>query len=89
MKKTLITVLLVLVVCAVTLSVVRGWLTLSTHSPDPGSNKANLNLTVDPNKMNEDAKAARSKAAELIGKVAEEANGSGDLTSDKVKSTDP
>jgi hypothetical protein len=89
MKKTLITVLLVLVVCAVTLSVVRGWLTLSTHGPDPGSNKANLNLTVDPDKMNEDAKAVQNKTAELIGKVAEDAKEPGDLTSDKVKSTDP
>ena len=89
MKKTLITVLLVLVVCAVTLSLVRGWFTLSTHRPEAGSNKANLSLAVDPDKIKEDAKAVQNKTAELIGKVAEEANGLGDLTSDNVKSSEP
>ena len=89
MNRTIITVLFVLLVCVVGVGFYRGWFALSSRSPDAGSNKVNINLTVDRDKMQEDAQAVQNKTAELTGKATEEVNGPGDLATDKVKSTDP
>ena len=74
MNRSSITVLFVLLVCVVALGFYRGWFSLSSHGPDAGSNKVNVNLTVDQGKMQEDAETLKNKAAEFAGKAAEEPN---------------
>jgi hypothetical protein len=69
MNRTVITVLLVLLVGVAALGFYRGWFALSSRSPEAGSNKVNVNLTVDRDKMQEDAEAVKSRAAELTGKA--------------------
>ena len=81
MKRSLITVLLVLLVCVVAVGFYRGWFTLSGRNLDAGSNKVNINLTVDRDKMQEDAETVKNKATELTGQVAEGANEPGNQTS--------
>ena len=71
MNRSVITVLLVLLVGVVALGFYRGWFALSSRSPEAGSNKVNVNLTVDRDKMQEDAETVKKKAAELTGKVTE------------------
>ena len=46
----------------------RGWFVLSSHSRDTGSHKVDVNLTVDPDKMKEDAESVKDKANELTGR---------------------
>jgi hypothetical protein len=83
MNRTILTVLLVLLVGVVALGFYRGWFALSSGGPDAGSNKVNVNLTVDREKMQEDAETVKKKAAEITGKVTEEVKGPGDLARDK------
>jgi hypothetical protein len=78
MKRNIITVVLVLVIGVVAVGFYRGWFTLSSRSPDAGSNKVNVNLTLDRDKMQEDASAVQKKTSELVGKATEPAAGSGD-----------
>jgi hypothetical protein len=82
MNRSSITVLFVLLVCVVALGFYRGWFSLSSHGPDAGSNKVNVNLTVDQGKMQEDAEALKHKAAEFAGKSAEGTNELGGQTKD-------
>ena len=89
MNRKMIAVLFVLLIGVVALGFYRGWFIMSSRGSDAGSNKVNVNLTVDQGKMQEDAQAVKNKAAELTGSVTEEVKGSGDLTEDKVKSHDP
>ena len=71
MNRTVITVLLVLLVGVVALGFYRGWFALSSRNSEAGSNKVNVNLTLDRDKMQEDAEAVKSRAAELTGKATE------------------
>jgi len=89
MKRSIIMVLLLLLVCVVAVGFYRGWFTLSSRNLDAGSNKVNINLTVDRDKMQEDAESVKNRATELTGKVTEQAPERGDSASDKVKSIDP
>jgi cell division protein FtsX len=68
MKRTLMTVLVVLTLCVVVVGFYRGWFSLSSHSGDAGSNKVQMNLTVDPDKVKEDAGKVKDKTTELTGK---------------------
>ena len=74
MKKPILTMLVVLLLAAVALGFYRGWFALSTPAVDQGSNKVNVNLTMDPDKMKEDAAAMQRKSAELTGTIPEKAN---------------
>ena len=85
----LFAVLIVLVLVVVGFGFFRGWFALTSRSPDVGGNKVNINLTVDGDKMQEDAQAVQDKTAELSGNVSEEVNGPGDLATGKVKSIEP
>ncbi|HUQ70077.1 MAG TPA: hypothetical protein VM165_11165 [Planctomycetaceae bacterium] len=85
----LFAVLIVLLLLVVGFGFYRGWFALTSRSPDVGSNKVNINLTVDGDKMQDDARAVQDKTAELSGKLTEEVNGPGDLATDKVKSVEP
>ena len=75
-------VLLVLVLCVVGFGFYSGWFTLSKSGPDAGSNKVDINLTVDPDKMKQDADAVKDKTTELAGKAKEEAKELGDSEKD-------
>jgi hypothetical protein len=77
MKKTIITALLVLVIGVVGVGFYRSWFTLSSPGPDTGPNKVNVNLTLDGDKMQEDASAVQKKTSELVRKVTEPAAPSG------------
>ena len=63
--KKLFAVLFVLVVCVVAIGFYRGWFALSSSNVDDGSNKVNVNLTVDKDKMQDDAKAVKKKTTEV------------------------
>jgi len=65
-------VLLVLFLCVVAIGFYRHWFALS-NSRDTQSNKVNINLTVDPDRVQEDAETVKEKATELTGKITEEA----------------
>jgi hypothetical protein len=82
MNKKLFTVVIVLALLVIGVGFYRGWFALSSSSADQGSNKVNVNLTVDRDKMQEDAKAVQNKTAELTGAVTEQANRPDDLKSD-------
>ena len=62
MKKNLFAVLIVLVLVVIGVGFYRGWFALSSSSADQGSNKVNVNLTVDRDKMQEDAEAVKNKS---------------------------
>jgi cell division protein FtsX len=65
---TILTVLLILVVG---LGFYRGWFAVSRSAADIGSNKVNVNLTVDPDKMKSDTKIVKEKTVEpLVGATA-------------------
>jgi len=89
MNRTIITVLFLLLVCVVAVGFYRGWFTLSSRNPDAGDNKVNINLTVDRDKMQEDAQTVKNKATELTGNATEQAPAPGVPARDKVKSIDP
>jgi len=59
--------LLVLALCVAVLGVYRGWFSLSSYSRDAESNKINVNLTVDPGKMKDDAEKLKDKTTALTG----------------------
>ena len=65
--KTLLTVLIVLAIILVGVGFYRGWFTLSSPAVEKGSNKVELNLTLDQDKMSDDANAVKEKARELTG----------------------
>lgn len=50
-----------MVLCVVGFGFYRGWFSLTTSSPEPGNNKVNINLAVDPDKAKADVKSATDK----------------------------
>jgi len=80
--KKLFVVLFVFALLVMGLGFSRGWFAMSRPGADEGSNKINVSLTVDPDKMKEDAGAVKKKAAELTGQGKEGVNELGDQASD-------
>ena len=74
MKNRLFPVLVILALLVVGLAFYRGWISLSSPGSDKGSNKVNVNLTMDGDKMQQDAAAVQDKTAELTGKAPRETN---------------
>jgi hypothetical protein len=70
MNRSIVTVLLILLVCVVAFGFYRGWFALSRRGPDATTNQVNVNLTVDRDKMHSDADLVQKKATELTGKPA-------------------
>jgi hypothetical protein len=69
--KRLFTILTVLLFLVVGLGFYRGWFAVSRSAADIGSNKVNVNLTVDPDKMKSDTKIVKEKTVEpLVGATA-------------------
>ena len=75
--KKLGAVLIVLAILVVGLGFYRGWFALSRPASDAGSNKVNINLATDPDKMKQDAQAVKDKATELTGGVTEDVKADG------------
>jgi hypothetical protein len=75
MNRNFFTVVIVVLVCVVAFGFYRGWFTLSTH-PDAGSKKVDVELTMDREKMEQDAEVLKKKTAELVDKVKEQTTGS-------------
>lgn len=63
--KTLMKMLFVLAICIAVLGFYRGWFSLSSSGRDAETNEVNVSLTVDPDKMKEDAETVEEKTAEL------------------------
>ena len=53
------------------------WFALSKSRRTAGSNKVNINLATDPDKMKQDAQAVKDKATELTGGVKEDVKADG------------
>jgi hypothetical protein len=64
--------LLVLLVVVLVTGFVRGWIALSTPARQPESNKVDVKLTLDPDKVKEDAGRVKEKAEEARDKAREE-----------------
>ena len=80
--------LIVLAVIVISLGFYRGWFTVS-GSREAVSNKVDVNLTLDTDKVKADAETVKDKAKELTGKTTENVKGSGDEAKVNVKSIDP
>ena len=80
--KRLIAVLVVLALIVVGVGFYRGWFALSKPATDPGSSKVEVNLTVDPDKMKQDAEAVKEKTTELAGQATPSASGTGEQAKD-------
>ena len=59
--KKIASVLFVLILCVVGFGFYRGWFALSSPSPGMESNKVNINLVVDPDRMKEDTKMVKEQ----------------------------
>ena len=81
-------VLIVLLICVVAFGFYRGWFTMSSN-PEKGSNKVDVNLTMDKDKIEQDAEIVKEKTKEFVGKVKEEVTGPSHPTTDKVKPMNP
>ena len=86
--KKLGAVLAVLVILVVGVGFYRGWFALSRPASDAESNKVNINLAADPDKMRQDAQAVKDKATELTGGVTEDVKADGQAN-DNVRSNNP
>jgi hypothetical protein len=64
--------LIVLGIVVLAAGFIRGWFALSGPHRAPQSNKVDVNLTIDPEQMKEDAAEAKEKAEELGHKVKDE-----------------
>jgi hypothetical protein len=71
-----VTFLLVFIVCVVALGFYRGWFTFSSK-PEAGGNKVDVNLTMDRDKMEQDAEKVKEKTAEFVGDVKAKVSESG------------
>lgn len=84
----IISVLLVLALCVVALGFYRGWFSMSSRPHDAQSNKIDVGLTVDPDRMKEDTRMVRDKTTELSDKAATEAKELRDQVRDNVDPDD-
>lgn len=68
MKRALIVLGIIIVVAGF----VRGWFALTGPHREPESNKVDVNFTVDPDRIKEDAEQVKESAERLEDKVREE-----------------
>jgi hypothetical protein len=79
--------MIVLVVAVVGIGLYRGWFVV-TKTPEPDSNKVDINVRVDPDKVKEDIEAVEEEVKELTGKVKEGTKNLGHQERDNQRSTD-
>lgn len=80
--KKLFAVLIVVVLLVIGVGFYRGWFVLSSGDAGSGNNKVNVNLTVDGDKVQEDAEAVKRKTTELTGQAPNGADEPGDQAQD-------
>jgi hypothetical protein len=85
--KRLSVVLLAIAILVVVVGFYRGWFAVSRSASDAGSNKVNINLAADPDKMKQDAETLKDKATELTGGVTDDVKADGQAN-DIVRSND-
>jgi hypothetical protein len=85
--KKLSTVLFVMAILVVGLGFYRGWFAVSRPAAETGSNKVNIALEADPDKMKQDAKLVTDRATELTGGAGKDAKAN-DQANDNVKSNE-
>lgn len=83
--KTFGVALVTIALLVVGLGFYRGWFALSRPVTDAASNKVNINLATDPDKMKQDVRVVTDKATELTGGVTDDVKADGQA-SDIVKS---
>ena len=83
--KRLGSVLVAIAILIVGVGFYRGWFAVSHPAADPGTNKVNINLAANPDKMKQDAKIVTDKASALTGGATNESKPDGQ-TNDIVKS---
>ena len=83
--RSLLSLLVVTVLVLVVVGFFRGWFTLSGDGR--GTESSKVTLTVDTDKVKEDAEKAKDKTAEFSGKVKEEAKDLAGQARDNVKSS--
>lgn len=84
--KRLCVVLAVFALLTVVVGFYRGWFDVSTSNHEGGSNKANVNLSLDRDKIQEDAETVKDKANELTGATAAGAKKLGERFKDSTGS---
>ena len=67
--KKLSAMLFVIAILVIGLGFYRGWFAVSRPAADAGSNKVNINLEANPDKMKQDAKIVTDKATGFTGGV--------------------
>jgi cell division protein FtsX len=82
----LLLVLLVLVLCVVGFGFYSGWFTLSSSRPGAESNRIDINLELNPDKVKADADTLKAKATELTGTASDGAQQPDDPAKDEVTS---
>jgi hypothetical protein len=65
--KRLGSVLVAITILIVGVGFYRGWFAVSHPAADPGTNKVNINLVANPDKIKQDAKIVTDKASALTG----------------------
>lgn len=80
--------LIVVVICVAAIGFYQSWFTVTSPSSDTESNKVNVSVTVDPDKVKADAEIVKDKAVELGEQAREGANKLVDQAADEVKSDD-
>ena len=75
--KWLLTFLFVLLLCGIGVGFARGWFAVS-KAPDTGSNKVDIKMTVDPDKMKADTEKVSEKVKGLPENIKKEAEKSGE-----------
>ena len=73
MKRAFWKLLLILTLCVVGFGFYQGWFIVSRHDRDTQDNKVDVTLTVDPNRVKDDATKVKEKTTELVGEATEEA----------------
>jgi hypothetical protein len=86
--KRLFVVVVVLALVVVGWGFYRGWFALSRSDGDKGDNKVNVNLTVDGDKMQDDAEAVKKRTTELTESVTGGERTPSDQATENVKSKD-
>ena len=76
------------VLCVVGLGFYRGWFAVSSHRGGTENNKVNIHMTVDGDKMKEDAEKVKEKTTELTDKAAAEAEKLGEQARGNLNSND-
>jgi hypothetical protein len=84
----LLSTLIVIGILVIGLGFYRGWFAMSSPETEAGSHKVDVNLTVDPDKMKEDAKSVKTSITDLTDKVTGEKTPD-DQTTAPVKSINP